>query len=189
MVEPYDVINHGYTDKRFETLENGKDIVTSKNIAPTITTRPDELGVTVESSSDLLDVGDIGLRIRKLTEKECWRLMGFDDEDYEKASKVNGSSALYKQAGNSIVVDVLEAILNELLKDKIQTHKQFRFPDKQPLNKTLYDLLDEDYDSDLVVLTDDDKKENERIWWHLWIFRLFSKRKYISNYNCKLWKG
>ena len=159
MVEPYDVINHGYTDKRFETLENGKDIVTSKNIAPTITTRPDELGVAVESSSDLLDVEDLGLRIRKLTEKECWRLMGFDDEDYEKASKVNGSSALYKQAGNSIVVDVLEAILNELLKDKIQTHKQFRFPDKQPLNKTLYDLLDENYDPNLVVLTEDDKKK------------------------------
>ena len=54
-------------------------------------------------------------RIRKLTPKECWRLMGFDDEDIEKAEKVNSNTQLYKQAGNSIVVNVLEAILRELL--------------------------------------------------------------------------
>ena len=39
-----------------------------------------------------------GLRIRKLTPKECWRLMGFDDEDFEKAAKVNSNTQLYKQA-------------------------------------------------------------------------------------------
>ena len=55
------------------------------------------------------------LRIRKLTPREVWRLMGFDDADFEKASKVNSNSQLYKQAGNSIVVNVLEAILNNLL--------------------------------------------------------------------------
>jgi len=55
------------------------------------------------------------LRIRKLTPKECWRLMGFSDEDFEKASKVNSNAQLYKQAGNSIVVNVLEAIFKELL--------------------------------------------------------------------------
>ena len=58
-----------------------------------------------------------GLRIRKLTPKECWRLMGFDDEDYERASKVNSNTQLYKQAGNSIVVNVLGAILRNLLGD------------------------------------------------------------------------
>jgi DNA (cytosine-5)-methyltransferase 1 len=58
---------------------------------------------------------DNNLRIRKLTPKECWRLMGFDDEDFEKAEKVNSNAQLYKQAGNSIVVNVLEAILKELL--------------------------------------------------------------------------
>lgn len=56
-----------------------------------------------------------GLRIRKLTPKECWRLMGFDDEDFEKAEKVNSNTQLYKQAGNSIVVDVLESIFKNLL--------------------------------------------------------------------------
>ena len=61
------------------------------------------------------------LRIRKLTPKECWRLMGFDDEDFEKAEKVNSNSQLYKQAGNSIVVNVLENILNNLdLKENIK---------------------------------------------------------------------
>ncbi len=54
-------------------------------------------------------------RIRKLTPKECWRLMGFDDESYERAAKVTTHSQLYKQAGNSIVVDVLMAIFKELL--------------------------------------------------------------------------
>lgn len=57
-----------------------------------------------------------GLRIRKLTPKECWRLMGFDDEDFEKASKVNSNTQLYKQAGNSICVPVLMAIFKELIK-------------------------------------------------------------------------
>lgn len=53
--------------------------------------------------------------IRKITPKECWRLMGFDDEDFERAAKVCSNTQLYKQAGNSIVVNVLEEILKELL--------------------------------------------------------------------------
>lgn len=59
-----------------------------------------------------------GYRIRKLTPKECWRLMGFDDSDFEKAEKVNSNTQLYKQAGNSIVVNVLEAIFRNLLEVK-----------------------------------------------------------------------
>lgn len=56
-----------------------------------------------------------GMRIRKLTPKECWRLMGFDDQSFERAAKVNSNTQLYKQAGNSIVVSVLEAVLSNLL--------------------------------------------------------------------------
>ena len=56
------------------------------------------------------------LRIRKLTPKECLRLMGFEDEDFEKAEAVNSNTQLYKQAGNSIVVDVLEALFKSLQK-------------------------------------------------------------------------
>lgn len=53
-------------------------------------------------------------RIRKLTPKETFRLMGFDDAAYEAASKVVSNSQMYKQCGNSIVVDVLYYILVEL---------------------------------------------------------------------------
>ena len=64
---------------------------------------------------------------RYLTERECWRLMGFDDEDYERAlkehpgqaNKLNGT--LYHQAGNSIVVDVLEAIFKAVIENHLTT--------------------------------------------------------------------
>ena len=56
------------------------------------------------------------LKIRKLTPKECWRLMGFDDEDFHKAEAVNSNTQLYKQAGNSIVVNCIEGILINLFK-------------------------------------------------------------------------
>ena len=60
-----------------------------------------------------------GLRIRKLTPKECYRLMGFSDEDFEKSESVPTSNTqLYKQAGNSIVVDVLEEIFRMMLDDE-----------------------------------------------------------------------
>ena len=55
------------------------------------------------------------LRIRKLTPTECYKLMGFTAEDCKKASDGGVSnSQLYKQAGNSIVVNVLEAIFTSL---------------------------------------------------------------------------
>lgn len=54
------------------------------------------------------------IRIRKLTPRECWRLMDFTDEDFDKAQAVNSNTQLYKQAGNSIVKAVL-----------METFKQF----------------------------------------------------------------
>ena len=55
------------------------------------------------------------LKIRKLTPLECWRLMGFDDEDFNNAKNVGISDTqLYRQAGNSIVVNVLQAIFENL---------------------------------------------------------------------------
>ena len=53
---------------------------------------------------------------RELSSREYWRLMGFTDEDYDKASQVTKVASLYRQAGNSIVVPVLEAIFTNLLK-------------------------------------------------------------------------
>lgn len=60
-------------------------------------------------------------RIRKLTPKECWRLMDFDDEDFYKAEAVNSNTQLYKQAGNSIVVSVLEAIFRHMCIQNVTT--------------------------------------------------------------------
>ena len=62
-------------------------------------------------------------RSRKLTPKECWRLMGFDDEDFDKAQAVNSNTQLYKQAGNSIVVDVLAHIFTNLFKEENEVKK------------------------------------------------------------------
>ena len=53
--------------------------------------------------------------LRYLSGIETWRLMGFDDKDFEKASKVNSNTQLYKQAGNSIVVNILVEILKKLI--------------------------------------------------------------------------
>lgn len=74
------------------------------NVSPTITAT--ETGICrIESS----------IRIRKLTPKECFRLMGFSDKEFDAAQKVGiSNSQLYKQAGNSIVVDVLYYIYREL---------------------------------------------------------------------------
>ena len=54
-------------------------------------------------------------RIRKLTPKECWRLQGFPDWAFDKAKEVNSNSQLYKQAGNSVTANVIEAIARELV--------------------------------------------------------------------------
>lgn len=79
------------------------------DIAPTITTNSDRA-----SNSGQVMINK-NFRIRKLTPKECWRLMGFSDDDFHKAEEVNSNTQLYKQAGNSIVVDVLEGTFKQLL--------------------------------------------------------------------------
>lgn len=56
-------------------------------------------------------------RVRRFTPLECWRLMGFTDEAFRKAEAVCSSSQLYKQAGNSIVVDVLVGIFKNLFRE------------------------------------------------------------------------
>lgn len=85
------------------------------NLSPTLTTNKGE-GIKILQNNDY--------RIRKLTPLECWRLMGFRDIDYYAAKSVGISDAqLYKQAGNSIVVTVLEAIFKNLF---LKKHKKKR---------------------------------------------------------------
>ncbi len=54
-------------------------------------------------------------RVRKLTPRECWRLQGFPDWAFDRAQEVNSNSQLYKQAGNSVTVNVIIAIAKELI--------------------------------------------------------------------------
>lgn len=96
--------------------EAGK-IKVPRNLIQKLEPRTDGLSntlTTVLKDNYCISQEDVNFRIRKLTPKECWRLMGFSDEDFEKAEKVNSNTQLYKQAGNSIVVNVLEAIFRNL---------------------------------------------------------------------------
>ena len=75
-------------------------------------------------------------RIRKLTPKECWRLMGFTDEDHNRAAKYTSASARYKMAGNSIITSVLIALFSSLLipdghKSEVWTKYLLHFDNKQ----------------------------------------------------------
>ncbi|WP_413523716.1 DNA cytosine methyltransferase [Latilactobacillus curvatus] len=75
-------------------------------------------------NSGIISIGNGQYRL--LTEKECWRLMGFDDDDYNAALIANPTrkgctnGSMYKQSGNSIVVNVLEAIF-EVILDNLET--------------------------------------------------------------------
>ena len=73
-----------------------------KNIANTLLTS-NEQGVVLSD-----------YKIRKLTPRECWRLQGFPDWAFDKAQEVNSNSQLYKQAGNSVTVNVIEEIAKRL---------------------------------------------------------------------------
>lgn len=89
-------------------IDQMKRVYSPKGLCPTITTMG---GGNTEPK--ILEEKNI--RIRKLSPKECWRLMSFDDESFEKAQNVPMSNTqLYKQAGNSIVVNVLEKIFKNL---------------------------------------------------------------------------
>lgn len=106
----------GEKKSREEPLEregwhrNATEVLSTEGLCRTLSTQSNNLATKIKEPQSL--------RIRKLTPKECWRLMGFDDIDVEKAEKVCSNSQLYKQAGNSIVVNVLMAIFKELFVPK-----------------------------------------------------------------------
>lgn len=85
-------------------------VVSTNGIAPTVK----ENHGTITGIVDKENSKNINYRIRKLTERECGRLMGVSDEDITKMKSVCCSSQLYKQYGNSIVVDCLVAIMSQL---------------------------------------------------------------------------
>lgn len=93
-----------------DTINAFNKHVDKTGFSPTLITRPEGFKTAILPVTD-------NIRIRKLTPKECFRLMGFSDEDFDSAQKAGiSNSQLYKQAGNSIVVDVLYYIYVELYK-------------------------------------------------------------------------
>ena len=95
------------TPDRINKRQNGRRFKNCEDPVFTLTSQ-DRHGVLIES--------DRALAIRKLTPKECWRLQGFTDEQFEKAKQAGVSnSQLYKQAGNAVTVDVIEQIGKRLV--------------------------------------------------------------------------
>ena len=95
----------GIADLSYQTSTTRRGrVIEMGNISPTI----------CAGEYDLCRVENL-YRIRKLTPRECWRLMGFCDSDFDKAQSVCSDSQLYKQAGNSICKPVLSAIFKNLV--------------------------------------------------------------------------
>ena len=127
-----------------DTIDAYNKRVNKDGVSPTITTRPDgfktailpvvdddesravwnnDLGCFVDAETGEMLVGDYerpepqkpNYRIRKLTPRECFRLMGVKKDDYERAAKHQSPSSQYHLAGDSIVTACLMAIFGELL--------------------------------------------------------------------------
>lgn len=100
-VKPGGVVNVAYPEsntRRGRVIDGGET-------APTLDTT---------TQAAVVDIGGEGLRIRKLTPRECFRLQGFPDEYFDRASAVCSDSQLYKQAGNAVTVNVVYEIAKRL---------------------------------------------------------------------------
>lgn len=100
--ENMDAVSDGMTINAFnKTIDN-------TFLSPTLTTRPEGFKTAILPITN-------GLRIRKLTPLECWRLQGFTDEQFYKAKDSGVSnSQLYKQSGNAITISVADAIIKKI---------------------------------------------------------------------------
>ena len=102
------------TKKGYATAEIGDSVNLSH---PNSKTRRGRVGKQIANTlltGESQGVVEPDVRIRKLTPRECWRLQGFPDWAFDKAQEVNSNSQLYKQAGNSVTVNVIAAIAKEL---------------------------------------------------------------------------
>lgn len=95
-------------DGIYTNRPDSKRGVVQRESIPTLKTSNKDIAVVVDDPTELIS-------IRRLTPRECWRLMGWDDEDIDKAFKADVSETqLYKMAGNSIIVNCLEAIFKNI---------------------------------------------------------------------------
>lgn len=127
-----------YKDPIKVLLMTEKEILQLGNIMPTTTRDNPNQGRVYDIKGiapTITDVSGGGGRqpmivtenkIRKLTPLECWRLMGFSDADFKKAQAKNSNTQLYKQAGNSIVKNVLVAVFGQMIPGKENIYKNIR---------------------------------------------------------------
>lgn len=95
------LLNYSFIEsekRRGRVIENGK-------VSPTIDCKA-EVGLVTEDGKRI--------KVRRLTPRECFRLQGFPDEYFERAAEVNSDTQLYKQAGNSVTVNVIYEIAKRL---------------------------------------------------------------------------
>lgn len=111
--------------KRFIEDSNGEVSGVITNQSQSFGYRPPMKGYSKTLKANANDAGVVeSFRVRKLTPKECYRLMGFTDEQFDRSQAFSSDSQLYKQAGNSIVVDVLYYIFGKLFEVDTETRKE-----------------------------------------------------------------
>nr|DAK81743.1 MAG TPA: Cytosine specific methyltransferase [Bacteriophage sp.] len=104
-------------------------------------------------------------RIRKLTPRECGRLMGVSDEDIDRMAAVNSNTQLYKQFGNSIVVDVMCAMFKNLNIDQgcdlvLKSGDTIKCSDAEEMIKIMNELEKENIHTDFLY-----EKDGEKGYW------------------------
>lgn len=131
----------GVADLSFPTSKTRRGRVqTGGTVSPTIMSSNQELYKLERKEME-------SYRIRRLTPLECWRLMGFSDEDFRaaEADEINSDTQLYAQAGNSIVVNVLEAIFGEMLpkgQDMEEEPEQEKIESMDAIKQKIYELTE-----------------------------------------------
>ena len=95
-----------------DQFPGSRDARIYENYSPTLRQNCNGLKVAKGALENIIE--KIKWRIRKLTSRECWRLMNFTDKDHDRAAKYVSASSLYKQAGNSIVVACLIGLMSSL---------------------------------------------------------------------------
>lgn len=123
-----DSVNLAYPESTKRRGQVGKGIsntlTTSDNMGVVVAALEDRTDKWYEVTGIILDGILYRLRIRRLTPRECFRLQGFPDWADDRAENVSSKSQLYKQAGNSVTVTVIEAIAREFRKiEEEEEHK------------------------------------------------------------------
>lgn len=133
--------SRGVADLSFPTSKTRRGRVQAGGtVSPTIMSSNQELYKLERNEME-------SYRIRRLTPLECWRLMGFSDEDFRaaEADEINSDTQLYAQAGNSIVVNVLEAIFGEMLpkgQDMEEEPEQEKIESMDAIKQKIYELTE-----------------------------------------------